>query len=242
MHYVISDIHGCCAEFHKLLRKIGFSSGDVLYVLGDTIDRGPDPVGVLRTIEAAPNIIPLQGNHEYMMLKVLPRLLQEVRGDTADEALTAEFLSDVQFFLRYGGDQTEAAFRRLPAQERRRLLDFAAGFSLDQELQLMGKKYLLIHTVPGNVPLEVILTYPPGELLYARPDFQADWSGETICIIGHTPTFRIGPEYAGKIWRKGRLIDIDCGCAYGYALAAYCLETGEVFYVSAENPPEGRIE
>ncbi len=233
MHYAISDIHGCCVEFHKLLDEIRFSSGDVLYVLGDTIDRGPDPVGVLHTMKEAPNIIPLTGNHEYLMLKTLPRLLQEVREDTVDRVLTAGFLHDAQIFLQNGGDHTAAAFRRLPVEERRELLDYVAGFSLYQEVQLCTEKYLLIHTVPGNVPLEIMLTYPERDLLFARPDFQVDWSGDTTYIIGHTPTFRIGSEFAGKIWKKDRLVNIDCGCAYGFALAAYCLETREVFYVNA---------
>ena len=48
MNYVISDIHGCYKEFKTLLKNIGFSSADTLFVLGDMVDRGPDPIGVLR--------------------------------------------------------------------------------------------------------------------------------------------------------------------------------------------------
>ena len=48
MNYAISDIHGCCREFQALLKKIHFSSSDTLFVLGDMIDRGPDPIGVLK--------------------------------------------------------------------------------------------------------------------------------------------------------------------------------------------------
>ena len=45
MNYVISDIHGCYKEFKTLLKNIGFSSADTLFVLGDMVDRGPDPIG-----------------------------------------------------------------------------------------------------------------------------------------------------------------------------------------------------
>lgn len=40
MQYVISDIHGCSHTFQHLLKIIGFCEKDLLYVLGDTIDRG----------------------------------------------------------------------------------------------------------------------------------------------------------------------------------------------------------
>lgn len=33
MNYVISDIHGCYKEFKTLLKNIGFSSADTLFVL-----------------------------------------------------------------------------------------------------------------------------------------------------------------------------------------------------------------
>ena len=40
MHYVISDIHGCYAQFAELLNLIRFKDTDTLYVLGDIVDRG----------------------------------------------------------------------------------------------------------------------------------------------------------------------------------------------------------
>lgn len=45
--YAISDIHGCAKTFKNLLRRISFSKEDVLYLLGDYIDRGPDSKGVI---------------------------------------------------------------------------------------------------------------------------------------------------------------------------------------------------
>ena len=37
MHYVISDIHGCYAQFTELLGLIDFKDTDTLYVLGDIV-------------------------------------------------------------------------------------------------------------------------------------------------------------------------------------------------------------
>ena len=66
MNYVISDIHGCYREYQKLLEKIHFSDTDVLYLLGDMVDRGPEPVKVLQDVMLRSNVYPILGNHDYM--------------------------------------------------------------------------------------------------------------------------------------------------------------------------------
>ena len=49
--YVISDIHGQYEPFKRILQQINFSDDDVLYVLGDAIDRGPDGIKILKEIK-----------------------------------------------------------------------------------------------------------------------------------------------------------------------------------------------
>ena len=40
MTYVISDIHGCYDKYTAMLAKINFNDSNILYVLGDVVDRG----------------------------------------------------------------------------------------------------------------------------------------------------------------------------------------------------------
>ena len=47
MIYVMSDIHGEYDKYIKMLELINFSNADELYVLGDIVDRGKEPVKVL---------------------------------------------------------------------------------------------------------------------------------------------------------------------------------------------------
>ncbi len=42
-NYVISDIHGHYEYYVKMMEKIKFSNADMLYILGDVIDRGSHP-------------------------------------------------------------------------------------------------------------------------------------------------------------------------------------------------------
>ena len=64
----MSDIHGCYKEFIKMLQLINFSENDTLYILGDVLDRGENPLEILEYIMNHGNIILLMGNHENMML------------------------------------------------------------------------------------------------------------------------------------------------------------------------------
>ena len=66
MHYVISDIHGCFDELMALVKKIKLKDEDILYILGDAVDRGPKPVEVLKWMMMQSNVIPIIGNHEYV--------------------------------------------------------------------------------------------------------------------------------------------------------------------------------
>ena len=45
--WVISDIHGCYDQLIRLLSKIKYTSNDILYSLGDYVDRGPDSKKVI---------------------------------------------------------------------------------------------------------------------------------------------------------------------------------------------------
>ncbi len=79
MLYAMSDIHGCQIAFARRIAQLeahGFfeeDSADVLVLLGDYLDRGPDGLGVIRTIMATQRwtegrVVALMGNHENEFL------------------------------------------------------------------------------------------------------------------------------------------------------------------------------
>ena len=74
MRYIVSDIHGCYEEFMELMEKISFSDEDELYVLGDAMDRGPEPIRVLQELMCRPNAFYIMGNHDLMFLTVIHTL------------------------------------------------------------------------------------------------------------------------------------------------------------------------
>ena len=76
--YVISDIHGMYNKFIELLNKIKLKETDTLYILGDVLDRGPDPIKTLLKIMSMSNVICMLGNHEDMALDCLKFLTTEI--------------------------------------------------------------------------------------------------------------------------------------------------------------------
>lgn len=69
----IGDVHGCLEELQELLGKLQLDSSDRLVFVGDLVDRGPDPVRVvrfvMRLLQAHPNTVVLKGNHEDKLCK-----------------------------------------------------------------------------------------------------------------------------------------------------------------------------
>jgi serine/threonine protein phosphatase 1 len=70
----IGDVHGCSAALRALLDAVAPAPDDVVVLLGDYIDRGPDSKGVLDLLldlVGRCQLIPLLGNHEEMVLAAL---------------------------------------------------------------------------------------------------------------------------------------------------------------------------
>lgn len=66
----ISDIHGHLSVFESLLEQAQLKPEDILIVIGDFINKGPDSLLTLRKMMALshrPNTYILKGNHEYFI-------------------------------------------------------------------------------------------------------------------------------------------------------------------------------
>lgn len=234
MIYVISDIHGCYDEYIELLQKIRFSDEDELYILGDVVDRGPEPMKVLQDMMFRPNVYPILGNHDYMALKILRKLNVEIREDNAEGHLSGEDLLDYMYWMRDGGSTTSKAFRNLSPEEKEEILEYFQEFSVYEEIFLNGKRFILVHA--GLHEFEEgkdLEEYDFTDFIFYRTDYGKRYFQDenTVLVTGHTPTCLIREDKLPLVYEENGNVAIDCGCVYGERLAAYCLDDGSVTYV-----------
>ena len=126
-------MHGCYREFIALLDKINFNKKDILYVIGDTTDRGEGNVEVLKFMMQHKNIIPLLGNHELMALQVLPAIIGKNNDDINVLMQGANFRAALKQWYYNGGTTTVQQFLMLPPDEQQELLQYMQSFKLYED-------------------------------------------------------------------------------------------------------------
>lgn len=220
--------------FMEILEKTDLKDTDTLYVLGDVLDRGPNPIKVLLKLMEMPNAICLVGNHEYMAIECLSFLRKEVT-DRSLEELDIKTLDNLVTWQYNGAKSTIDEFRQLSAEMQEEVIEFIKDFSIYEEVEVCGRQYLLVHAGLGNFePGKDILDYSLHDLIWKRADYDRKYYDDKIVITGHTPTQMIDNNpNPGFIYKKNNHLAIDCGAHLpGGRLAAVCLETGEEYYSS----------
>ena len=235
--YVMSDIHGEYDMFMEMLDKIHLQDRDNLFIVGDVIDRGPNPMKVVLKLMEMPNAFCIVGNHEIMALDFFKFLMQEITEESIAKLQNEdpEMLQNLLIWTeRNGGQKTLDEFRKLDRDTQEEVIEFLKEFSLYEELTVCGKEYLLVHAgLGGYLPGKDIEEYSLDELVWSRAEYDIQYYPDKYVITGHTPTQGIsGNSKPGYIFRKNNHIAIDCGCYIpGGRLAAFCLDNGKEYYV-----------
>lgn len=233
MIYTISDLHGEYTKYIAMLEKIGFKDDDILYILGDVLDRGPEPIRILQDMAARPNVFPILGNHEAMAISVLPRLMVEVTQENYDSHMDAELMQNLLEWQMNGNASAMAAFQKLPRDEQWDLLDYLKEFQLYETADVGDRTFVMVHAGLQNFDsARSLSSYRAEELVLGRHDLQKCYFDDrsVYVITGHTPTLAITGK--PEILHVGNNICIDCGATFeGGKLACLCLNTMEEFYV-----------
>ena len=74
--------------------------------------------------------------------------------------------------------------------------------------------------------------------IWEKIGLDANPFNDTTMIVGHTPTFRYGDEYRGKIaiGKNKQIYHIDCGCVFGKSLGCLRLDDLKEFYIPSLQP------
>ena len=216
MIYVMSDIHGYFDLFINMLTKINFSDSDELYILGDVVDRGPEPIKILQYIKDKKNIHLIKGNHEDMFINSF------YMGFTS-------YAYETRLWFRNGGRITHDKFYELPEDEKTEIIEYIKNLPVKKDLEVNNKKYILVHGMyKENLEDDEIIWGRVREY-YSAPD-------NTTVIFGHTGTYHYQDNKPFVFWKSEYgMFGIDCGLARSYEndsqLGCLCLDTMEEFYI-----------
>ena len=231
MTYVVSDLHGCAEKFERLLRKIRFTDNDVMYVLGDIVDYGEDSMGLLCDLSMRFNVIPILGDHDFRAQKLLTALDTMLREGTPPE--DPSVLAEMTEWIRDGGQKTMEGFKALDDDMKEGVLEYLTDMSLYEEVEVRGKKYLLLHAgIADFDPATPLEDYMPEDFIREALDPDGKYFEDVTIIAGHVPTYELAGAARGKILRGNGTIFMDCGAAFDEPLACLRLEDGEEFYIA----------
>lgn len=221
MIYVVSDIHGCRDCYEELVKKIKFTGKDMMYVLGNIVDIGPEPVSLLMDLSYEPNVIPVLGDRDYLAY----RMLKEVKKAGAANGAAKVPSAQMKEWIASGGSSTLKEFMELGEEDQEWVLEYLEEFSLFAEVTAGGKKYLLTHGGVSNFKKgDSLDDCSPEQFIKGDMDRSVRVFPQHTVIYGHTPT-------ACEIEETPGYIGINCDCVHGGMLAAYCLDNGKKYYV-----------
>ena len=223
MTYVISDIHGNYEKFQSILSQIKFSDKDVLYVLGDVVDYGDGAMELIADLSVRVNVYPVAGERDFLAARMLQGFSKMLKSGAAPDA---DYIAEMTAWVQDGGQATLASFRELSEDEREGVLEYLEEMALFEEVEVKGKKYVLVHAGIADYDADTDLwDYLPEDFFSEPLDADRALMADTTVIVGHVPT------KSGKITYGEGCMLIDCGVVNGGKLGCLCLENGEDFYV-----------
>ncbi len=126
-HLIVGDLHGRYDQFMRLLELANYDpASDVLYSVGDLIDRGPKSVECVEWFENHERCYAIKGNHEHMMMDGEwfatwlsnggRACLESLSENDRDMAWLHDILVNWPWVIDVGEDDEEHAFRIIHAE------------------------------------------------------------------------------------------------------------------------------
>lgn len=203
--YVTSDAHGHVRALDEVLEQVSLGADDVLYVLGDLIDRGPDPMGVVSLVRSLPQARVLLGNHELLMLEATASAGAPQDGAFDTSHLGVEGFTNWFNWMNNGGAATSEQLEQLSNDDYVEYLNWVESLPLHDVAVAGGRTYALVHAGINPQVVRRFLNITPDadfsdpetlrELLRAHTIDDLLWIREFLGI----PTGLVGPDGKGAV-------------------------------------------
>ena len=210
--FAIGDIHGCLGKLTQLIQNINADpQNDTIVFIGDYIDRGSTGREVvdyvIRLKAEYKNVICLLGNHEYMFLRYLDGLDEELYLSNGGKATLFAYAISLL-------DTPQERRDKVPPQH----LEFFKSLLPFYETQ----NYLFVHA--GLKPGLILSRQTTHDFLWVRHEFvDTDYDFGKMIVFGHTPLSHplIMPNKIG----------IDTGAVFGGKLTCVELPAVKIYQV-----------
>lgn len=214
--FAVSDVHGNLGYLKGLLNKIHFSTDDILILLGDLVEKGPDSIGTLRYVMdlcSTHTVHVLQGNCDRLLFdpEISDQWLYRYRNSWGGNHMMNEFSRLLN--LPLNSEQDVAALRQKIRQEFPEISAFLSSLPTILE----SEHYIFVH---GGIPGEDCL-HDPSQLNHwacmKNDDFvnQGHCFRNKWCIVGHWPVTLYHEDCICAnpfIASSQQIVSIDGGC------------------------------
>ena len=261
--YVVGDIQGCLQPLKCLLKQVNFDpSADVLWSVGDIVNRGPKCLKTLRFLYRMRNSLQMVlGNHDLHLLAVAAGVRPPSKSDTLNKILAAPDREELLNWLlhrplihhEHGYTMVHAG---IPPQwsikkAKKRAREVEEVLRSEHCLAFFQQMY---GNEPTQLALELtgmdrwrVITNYFTRLRFCAADGSMELITKTdIAPPGYAPWFEFPRQEASRIlfghWAaiegktsSKQFVALDTGCVWGRELSALRLEDNKLFSVPARS-------
>lgn len=219
-HFVVGDIHGRLDMFERLLESADYDPAtDIIYTVGDMIDRGSNSYEILEFFDMKNNFS-IRGNHEVMatdsnwyavwMGNGGPQTLDSLRTNACDTNWLEAMIERLPFVIDVGEPGEEHAFRILHAE-------LPPVWSEDDFQWILvdaddADDSTFAHVLWSRSTIEKALRNVKNmKPSHFEIDFHPERSGRNV-FVGHTPirnTMRVGDMTFLDTWASRTLTMVE---------------------------------
>ena len=218
---VVSDIHGHSGLLSELLDRAGFSEDDLLVIVGDIIEKGPDSLGALRLVMKLcerGNVVALAGNVDLARRS----MLYELSADNADElfdylleirswnqSIFDEMTRELGFVADSAGEFLSA--KTMLLERFKPELEFLASLPTVFETQ----NYVFVHGGLRDTVISDNAERSDAELLKYDNFYAVAPEFPKYVVVGHYPVTLYDDRICDctpRVDKRRKIIAIDGGC------------------------------
>ena len=219
---VTSDIHGYYYHLKNILKKVRFTKNDILFIVGDIIEKGPLCLKTLRyVIQLCKDytVYPLMGNVDATRLLMF--------DDNSNESCE-KFLEYIKYMKKYWGgclfldmcNELKISIDNpsdIPNIKEQLSMKFKEEFDFLHRLPTIieTQKYIFVH---GGLPSNAMDSFVGTEAFpYLKNDafMEKGFEFNKYIVVGHWPVTLYNDKIASSnpiINKKQKIISIDGGC------------------------------